>query len=165
MRCIARAFLWLAMSAAAFAAAEQPLVTLRTRDATFAISGVGSLCELSRNTDHRSYLATNQPAPLLSVRVSGKLHAPNSAAWEAQTKRLTLRFAEAGVSAILTVEAKPTHVVFEVVDVQPTNRVELVLWGPYPTTIRGMVGEVIGVVRDPEFALGIQALNAKTLGG
>jgi len=28
-----------------------------------------------------------------------------------------------------------------------------------------MVGEVIGVVGDPEFAVGIQALNAKTLGG
>ena len=51
------------------------------------------------------------------------------------------------------------------VDLQPTNRVELVLWGPYPTTIGDIIGEVVGVVRDPEFAIGIQALNAKTLGG
>jgi hypothetical protein len=40
-----------------------------------------------------------------------------------------------------------------------------VLWGPYPTTIRKTVGEVIGVVRDGAFALGLQALNLKTLGG
>jgi len=48
---------------------------------------------------------------------------------------------------------------------RPTNRVELVLWGPYPTTIGSVVGEIIGVVRDADFAVGIQALNAKTLGG
>ena len=153
------------MAGAALAADEQPLVSLSTRAATFRISGNGSLCELSRNADHRSYLASNQPAPLLSVRVGGKLHAPDSAVWEPQTKRLTLRFGETGVSVVLTAEAKLTHVVFEVVDAQPTNRVELVLWGPYPTTIRSMIGEVIGVVRDPDFAVGIQALNAKTLGG
>ena len=76
----------LMMNAIALAGAEPPLVTLRTRDAAFAISSAGSLCELLRNADHRSYLATNQPAPLLSVRVAGKLHAPDSATWEPQTK-------------------------------------------------------------------------------
>ena len=66
---------------------------------------------------------------------------------------------------MLKVESKPTHVVFELVEVQPTNRVELVVWGPYPTTIGSIIGETVGVVRDDEFAVGIQALNAKTLGG
>ena len=158
-------FACLLMTGIGLAGAEQPLVTLPTRDATFAISGTGSLCEFSRNADRRSYLASNQPAPLLSVRVGGKLHAPDSAAWEPQTKRLTLRFAEPASRAVADGEAKPTHVVFEVGGVQPTNRVELVLWGPYPTTIGDIIGEVIGVVRDAEFAVGIQALNAKTLGG
>jgi hypothetical protein len=159
------ALLCLVVAGVEFAAADQPLVTLHTRDTSFAISDTGALCELARNADHRSYLASNQPAPLLSVRVSGKLHVPNSAAWEPQTRRLTLRFAEAGVTAVVKAEAKPAYVVFAVDDVQPTNRVELVLWGPYPTTIRGIIGEVIGVVRDADFAVGIQALNAKTLGG
>src|ERR1039458_2496704 len=104
-------FLCLAMGGLAFAGAEAPLVTLTTRAATFAISDTGSLCALSRSSDGRSYLAPHQPAPLLSVRVSGKLHAPDSAAWEPQSKRLTLRFADAGVTAALSVEAKPTHVV------------------------------------------------------
>ena len=48
---------------------------------------------------------------------------------------------------------------------QPRESVELVLWGPYPTSIRDMIGETVGVVRDREFAVGIQALNARTLGG
>jgi hypothetical protein len=43
--------------------------------------------------------------------------------------------------------------------------VELVVWGPIPTTISKTIGETVGVVRGEEFALGIQALNTKTLGG
>jgi hypothetical protein len=147
------------------AATGDPLLTLRTETATFGIDAKGSLCAISRSGDGRSYLAAGQPAPLLSVRVGGKLHAPDHATSDAQTKRLTLTFNDAGVTAGLTAEARPTHVVFEVADVQPTNRVELVLWGPYPTTIGGIIGETVGVVRDSEFAIGLQALNAKTLGG
>jgi hypothetical protein len=161
---IAGALVGVAMTRFAFAGAELPLVTLRTRIATFAISDNGSLCALSRNADRRSYLAP-QPAPVLSVRVGGRLYAPDSAGWDLQNKRLTLRFAYAGVSTELTLEAKSSHVVFELVDVQPTNRAELVVWGPYPTTIGDIIGEVVGVVRDSEFAVGIQGLNAKTLGG
>jgi len=163
--CVAAAFACAAMLVFAAGGAEPPLVTLKTRAATFCLDGAGTFCSLARESDGRGYLAPHQPAPLLSARVGGKLHAPDSAAWDPLTKRLTLRFTAAGVSAVLAAEAKPTHLVFEVLDVQPTNRVELVLWGPYPTTIGDRIGEVIGVARDDEFAIGIQALNAKTLGG
>lgn len=45
------------------------------------------------------------------------------------------------------------------------EKVNAVYWGPYPTTINQTIGEVIGVVRDGQFAIGIQALNPKTIGG
>jgi hypothetical protein len=146
------------------AAAELPIY-LRTEAATFAIDDQGSLCAISRNSDARNYLAPGQPAPVLRLRSEGQLHLPDSAAWDASAHRLTLRFSGAGASAVLTAGSKPTHVVFEVVEIQATNPIELVLWGPYPTTIGGIVGETVGVVRDREFAVGLQALNAKTLGG
>ena len=78
---------------------------------------------------------------------------------------MTLRFADVEAKVTLIAKARPTHFVFEVVDVQSVNRLELVLWGPYPTTINDIIGETVGVVRNPEFAIGIQALNSKTLGG
>ena len=162
---VGAALAWLMPTAPPDAAAAEPCATFRTQHATFGISARGSLCALSRNADGRSYLASNQPAPLLSVRVGGKLHAPDSAVWDAPDQAADAAFAEAGVTAVVAAEAKATHVVFELLDVQPTNRVELVLWGPYPTTIGDIIGEVVGVVRDAEFAVGIQALNAKTLGG
>ncbi|MGW8267498.1 MAG: hypothetical protein ACWGSQ_14115, partial [Longimicrobiales bacterium] len=43
--------------------------------------------------------------------------------------------------------------------------VHLALWGPYPTTIGETIGETVGVVREGGFAMGIQALNPRTLGG
>lgn len=43
--------------------------------------------------------------------------------------------------------------------------VHLAIWGPYPTTIRESIGETVGVVRGEGFAMGIQALNPRTLGG
>ena len=148
-----------------FPAAGQPLVRLKTQAATFAIDAKGSLCVLSRNDNGHSYLAPGRPAPLLSVRLDGKLHAPDSAAWDARTKRLTLHYGGANATVVLTMEAKPAYAVFEVVEVHPPDGIELVLWGPYPTTIGEIIGETVGVVRNPAFAVGIQALNVKTLGG
>lgn len=145
--------------------AAEPLVMLRTQQAAIGIDSSGSLSVLARNEDGRNYLAAGQPAALLSVRVAGKLHSPDNAVWDAPGKRLTLKFNGAGVTAVVTADAKPTHVVFEIAEMQPTNRVELVVWGPYPTTIGDLIGETAGVVREPGFAIGIQALNAKTLGG
>lgn len=145
--------------------AAEPLVTLRAQQAAFGIDAKGSLGVLARNDDGRNYLAPGQPAALLSVRVAGKLHPPDSAAWDAPARRLTLKFNAAEVTAVVIAQAKPTHVVFELAQLQPTNRVELIMWGPYPTTISNIIGETVGVVRDSGFAIGIQALNAKTLGG
>lgn len=147
------------------ALAAAPLVTLRTANAAFGLGANGSWSEISRMDNQRDYLAPGQPAPLLSVRVGGKLFAPDSASWDAPTRRVTLKFSPVGVTATVKAEAKPSHVVLELVEIQPASRVELVLWGPYPTTIGDITGEVVGVVRDAEFAIGLQALNAKTLGG
>ena len=46
--------------------------------------------------------ADGQPAPLLSVRVDGRCHAPDGATWDGPTGRLTLHFGQAGATALLT---------------------------------------------------------------
>jgi hypothetical protein len=143
----------------------QPIARFKTGAATFMVAADGSLCRLDRNSDGRDYLAPGEPAPLLQVRVAGKLHAPDRAEWHPRTHRLDLFFGTVNVTTAVSILAKQTHVVLELVDVQPKASVELVLWGPYPTTIGETVGEVVGVVRNREFAVGIQALNTKTLGG
>ncbi|HEY9170744.1 MAG TPA: hypothetical protein VI136_00505 [Verrucomicrobiae bacterium] len=72
-------------------ATTQPCATFRTRHVTFSLVEDGTLCALSRNADDRSYLAPQQPAPLLTVRVSGKLRTPERAPWDASAGHLKLR--------------------------------------------------------------------------
>jgi hypothetical protein len=139
------------------------VLNLRTRQATFIIDAMGAFSAITGNG--RNYLAPGQPAPVLSVRVGGKLHGANRASWDAAGKTLKLDFDAIGGTAVVAIRAKPTHVTFELTELRTPADVELVLWGPYPIAIGDLVGEVVGVVRDSEFAVGIQALNAKTLGG
>ena len=147
------------------AAGADGILKLRTDSAVFVIQSDGSLGSISRSKGSSNYLAAGQPAPLLSLRFNGALHAPDRASWDAAKGRLTLQYGAAHATAVLTAVARPTHVVFEIVEVNPAERVELALWGPYPLRVGGTVGEIIGVVRDREVAIGIQVLNAKTLGG
>jgi hypothetical protein len=146
-------------------AGTAPLVTLRTDTAAFSIDETGSMTAITPAGHGVNYVAPGQPAPLLSLRLDGKLHAPTSARWEASSNQLVLGYGLSGVKAVVSAVAQPSHVRFEVLDVQPVERVQLVLWGPYPTTISNIIGETVGVVRNGEFAIGIQALNVKTLGG
>ncbi len=144
------------------AAEIRPLMKLHTQDATFEVNESGALCAIHQNSNARNYLATGQPAPLLSIQIDGKLYGPDSAT--AQGKKLTLHYAACNATVVLAVQTKSSHVVFEVVKVTPEDRVELVLWGPYPTTIGDIVGDTVELVRCG-IAIGIQAANARTLGG
>ena len=144
---------------------EAKLLWLQTDTATFALNTNGSFCSITAAGSGNNYIPAGQPAPLLQLKIAGVMHAPDRASWDAKSGRLTLYYPEAAATALLKLESKPTHLVFEVLAMQSPQPVELVLWGPYPTTIGDIIGEVVGVVRNPEFAIGIQALNAKTLGG
>ena len=147
------------------ATTRSPLVQLQTESAALSIGSNGALMTFSRRSDGMDYLAKNQPAPLLSLRSGGTLLAPEGATWDATAHRLTLRFGKSGLSAQVRVISKTSHITFELIEIAPAGSADLAVWGPYPTSIRKTVGEVVGVVRDGTFALGLQALNIKTLGG
>lgn len=137
-------------------------IEFKTASSVFSIGQDGSLCAIT--AAGRNYVASEQPAPLLQVRIAGQWFRPQRARWDGQGQRLTLEYG--GQATVeLQATARPTHVRFEIVAAESQVPIELVWWGPYPTTIGDIVGEVVGVVRNPEFAIGLQALNAKTLGG
>lgn len=149
---------------AAAPAPQGVLVELKTRTAAFVFGDRGDIIGIRSLASQRDYLAANQPAPLLQLRVDGKLLSPVSASGDPVKHLLTLNYA-GGIKAVVKIAKKPTHLMLELVEVTPMEKVELVVWGPYPTVIGDLIGEVVGVVRDPEFAVGIQALNSKTMGG
>ncbi|MFC1725416.1 hypothetical protein ACFL4T_07295 [candidate division KSB1 bacterium] len=112
----------------------------------------------------KDYSAANTSAPLLSIRIQNEIHLPLSADYDENSRIITLGF-QNGIYAGIKVESKETHLTFELADISDNENIELIVWGPYPTTINKIIGETIGVVRGESFSIGIQALNIKTLGG
>lgn len=143
------------------------LPAFRTATAEFVVNDTGSLSGIRRLENGRNYVPAEPRSPLLAIRRQGEVLSPTRAACDASEKRITLGYGADGreVEAIVQVASQDTHISFELVRVQPLDHLEAVIWGPYATTIRETIGETVGVVRDAEFAVGIQALNVKTLGG
>lgn len=119
-----------------------------------------SMIDKLNNTD---YLPGGQIAPLLSIRIDKIIENPTRLIQK--NNLLMLSFAGSHVEAHVKVTTKSGYITFELIGITRADQVELIIWGPYPTTIRETIGECVGVVRNKQFALGIQSLNAKTLGG
>ncbi|MDY0357286.1 MAG: hypothetical protein RBR19_15495 [Sedimentisphaerales bacterium] len=137
-------------------------VLLETAKMSIRIDDTGSIRSLLDRGSGADYVVPRQPAPLLSLRVAGRLQAPEAMHHDQGT--LTLQYSQGHIAVVKTV-TKTIHIAFELVSIDAREPVELVVWGPYPTRIKEIIGETVGVVRSDRFALGIQALNAKTLGG
>lgn len=122
----------------------------------------GSLGSILDKTGNRDYLDKTEKAYLMSIRIDGIFEFPNSMD---KVKDVVVLTYPSGTKAEIKYQQKETHCTFELIKLEGGPKVELITWGPYPTTINKIIGETVGVVRGEEFALGIQALNIKTLGG
>jgi hypothetical protein len=122
----------------------------------------GSLSSIFDKSGSRDYLAKNEKAYLTSIRIDGNFEFPISMV---ENEGLIILTYPSGTKAEIKYTSKETHIIFELIKLEGGPEVELITWGPYPTTVNKIIGETIGVVRGEEYALGIQSLNIKTLGG
>ncbi len=118
---------------------------------------VRSLVDLATQTDYLDH-----DAPILSLRIDNVLRPPVSATLDGDALNISF---DGGMDARIQVRRGSAHFSFELFSISNPDTVELVVWGPYPTTINRVIGETVGVVQGEEFAIGIQALNPRTLGG
>lgn len=126
------------------------------------INDKGSLVNLIDISTGKDYILQDTLAPLMSVRTNNEMFYPKSATIKDDIISLTF---ENEVVAEVKIEEKETHLTFELISISNNESVELIVWGPYPISIQKTISETVGVVRDDDFAIGIQALNIKTLGG
>jgi hypothetical protein len=141
---------------------KKSIVEVKSSMFSIGIDPYGKINHLLDLKNAHEYLSSDTLSPLLQCRVNGEMLPPVSATFDKDI--LTLRF-DQNLEAKIKVEEKPTHITFELIEFNSPEKVELVAWGPIPTTINKIIGETVGMVRGEEFAIGIQALNAKTLGG
>lgn len=134
----------------------------KTDNFLIGIAENGTISSLKDIKNGNEYLATDTFSPLLSCRMDSVMIYPVSAAFE--NGIISVQFPEQ-MEAKIKVEEKSGYVTFELTEFSQKEKVELIVWGPFPTTIGKIIGETVGVVRDSAFAIGLQALNPKTLGG
>jgi hypothetical protein len=134
-----------------------------TPSLSLAIDRSGNVTSLFDVAGKKEYLAPRQPAPFLTIRTPAGIESP-SALTRVGGDTLRLTYARSNAFVDVTVKVHPTHLTFEIVRTSPSGAIDAVIWGPYPTRISKTVGEIVGVVRDGRFAIGIQALNPKTIG-
>jgi hypothetical protein len=135
----------------------------QTENFKIVLNNKGLIEGIYNKKDDTNYLAPNQIAPLVSIRCNGAVEIPLS--MKSKGPLLIFSFGINKVEAKMKVITRQSYLTFELIEITPANKVELILWGPYPTIIKETIGETVGVVRNNRFAIGIQALNIKTLGG
>lgn len=141
---------------------EFTMVELMTKSLRIGISDKGSIIEFTDLKTNINYLAKDTSTFLMSLRIDNKIKAPISAS---TTKNIITLIFENEIEANIKVEEKELYLTFELLSLTNKDSVDLILWGPYSTTINKIIGETVGVVRGEEYAVGIQSLNIKTLGG
>lgn len=126
---------------------------------------IGPKSEIIRLLDVKNninYAPQGQPGYLIRVKSSGMDLLP----LEVKVKSNMLSFIfDGGIELLVQADQKKDYLRFELKKVVHPEKVDAVMWGPFNTTINETIGEVVGVVRNKDFAIGIQALNPKTTGG
>ncbi|HKH59275.1 MAG TPA: hypothetical protein VKA49_00510, partial [Flavitalea sp.] len=140
-------------------------VSFATKQWRLQLDAKGRITSMKSVALQKEYMVAEKANALLSIRVKGNIIAPQSCTWKSKTSELVFAYPTAAVEATVKVKQETSYVSFTLKQLTNTENIELILWGPYPTHISDTIGEVVGVVRDKEFAIGIQALNIKTLGG
>ncbi|WP_109699633.1 hypothetical protein [Chitinophaga deserti] len=164
-RFISQLFFCLAVLTGATAFPARAQVSFKTKQWSLQLDGTGKVTSMKSLALQKEYLVADQATPLMSVKKDGTIHAPQTCIWNAKQSELKLAYPQAGFEATVKVQRNDQYLRFELTQLTNADKAELVLWGPYPTSIADTVGEIVGVVRNREFAIGIQALNIKTLGG
>ncbi len=103
-----------------------------------------------------------KPSDLLKIKRRNKVFSPTRAHFS--NSKINLIFQD-DINIIIKVQEKNTHLTFEIVQVNDIDKIGAIVWGPYHITIAEIVGEFVGVSRNNDYAIGIQSLNPKTVGG
>ncbi|MES2328131.1 MAG: hypothetical protein V4539_00925 [Bacteroidota bacterium] len=135
-----------------------------TKHWMMSLDKTGKLTSMKRLSPEKEFLVADSANALLRIQHKGKLLSPQTCVWKPKQSELQLSYAE-NITAIIKVKMESSYLSFELEKLNKAEEAELVLWGPFPNSIGDTIGEVVGVVRSKDFALGIQALNVKTLGG
>ncbi|MCW3839580.1 NEW3 domain-containing protein [Micromonospora yasonensis] len=131
------------------------------------LDSAGTVVGLRDTRTGFDYLEPDRSASLVSLVIDGKQQRPTEVT-RAKRDPSLLTFANdaVGFKVEVRMSDQTSYTTFDVVSVEGPDGadVQTLLWGPLPTSITKTIGEVVGVVHDDAFAVGLRPLNDRTEG-
>ncbi|MGN7722052.1 hypothetical protein [Chitinophaga sp. 22620] len=133
-----------------------------TKYSTFTVNAKGYVVSILDKRSGREYCPKDLPSALLTLVTREKQILPVSA--EFNPGDIVLRYPNGAVARI-DVQLRPQYLRLQLLSLDNAPDVDNIVWGPYKTTISKKIGEIISVVRDDRFAIGMLALDDNTTSG
>jgi len=155
-------FLTLSLCIASLSSSAQ--ATFSTSSFKLELNNKGQVNSLQDVPEQQEYLYPDTTSVLLRLKTRGNWELPASMSFDRSKQILSFRF-PSQITIEVNATLKDDYITFEITGAKPMDKIERILWGSFATTINKTIGEIIGVVRNDNFAIGIQGLNLKTIGG
>jgi hypothetical protein len=154
----------LAPSALFTAVTTDSPTSLETRECRIQIDGSGSIDSMVSRRSGTQYSPVGHTSPLLSLNIKDQLVSPTSAFYDAKRREFKLGFPQGSVAVVKAV-GKDRYFRFQLLSLTNREEVDDVVWGPVHTTISKLIGDLLGVVRDGNWAIGMLGLDDNTIAG
>ena len=159
-----QAFILLTFMLASCLLAKENSVIMKTKYAAFKVNKKGFITSITARATKKEYSPDGHPSPVMSLHKDGKLIAPIAATFNKKTKILQLTYPNK-VIAKVKLKVKKQYIRFELLSLSPRQGVDAIVWGPLNSTVKSQIGDVMGVVHNTEWTIGILGLDDNTLPG
>lgn len=137
-----------------------------------AIDKTGKITALEDVSAGLNYIDSDAPSYLLECAVYEKdsiselmqPHTANVTARNGSDTRLELIYRN-DLRLTVNISSKEGYLRMEVVDANPVSEISHIVWGPYRTTMRSYIGELLGLNRSEHFTIGLLGLEPNTDSG
>jgi hypothetical protein len=137
---------------------------LQTRYVRIGIDNKGFVTSIKDKKTGAEYCPRGMSSALMSLEKDKQYVYPLKAVYRAATQEIVLTYTNGAVARIKA-DQKQKYLRLQLLSLSKENEADNIVWGPYKTTISKMIGDVIGVVRDEQFAIGLLGLDDNTTSG
>jgi hypothetical protein len=156
--------LWLVLVIIAFSCSKEKLV-FETDSLKVSLDTRGNVSSLQDLDTGKDYYPQKEKSPLMTLYENDTIILkPQSIDYDQEQSLLQLRYPNGSIASI-KFDNKGKYLRFELLSLEPRDKITCVGWGPFATTLDTYIGETVCVVRDEVFAIGMQALEVNTVEG
>ncbi|OQP63918.1 hypothetical protein A3860_23605 [Niastella vici] len=137
---------------------------LQTQYARISVDNKGFVTSIKDKGTGREYCPAGMSSALMSLQSNKQEILPQKAVYNAAGKEIVLTYANGSVARIKA-EQKTQYLRFQLLALTKSDDIDNIVWGPYKTNISKTIGDVIGVVRNDDFAIGLLGLDDNTTSG